>query len=80
MIDKHTNKPIRVHGGGTAGPYFFVRVSQLTEVVAVLEKHKIYHWVDENAFSLDGEPMVTVVNFRRKMPAQQVQDLLDSVP
>lgn len=80
MKDSSTKKPIRVSTDGDAGPYVMVPVSQLAEVRALLDKHHVRYWVDEDAISLDGEPEVTVINLSRGTNPVAVQRILDNAP
>ncbi|MGL4554927.1 MAG: hypothetical protein ACRC33_27485 [Gemmataceae bacterium] len=80
MTDVTTRRPLRVSGGGDAGPYLMVPVGQLDEVKGLLDGHRIRYWVDENAISLNGEPAVAIVNFGRGTEGGKVQALLDGRP
>ena len=80
MTDMTKNKPLRVSGDGSAGPYLMVPLGQLDEVRGLLDSHQIYYWVDENAISLDGEPAIAFVNFGRGTEGRKVQVILDSKP
>ena len=77
MIDEMTKDSLRVSTDGIAGPYLMVPVTQLDEVLAVLDRHKVRYWVDADAISLDNEPAVTVINFGRSNEAVRIQAILD---
>jgi hypothetical protein len=77
MIDEMTQSNLRVSNDGTAGPYLMVPVAQLDAVLAVLNRHKVRHWVDADAISLDNEPAITVINFGRSGDAVRIQAILD---
>ena len=77
MIDEMTKDILRVSTDGIAGPYLMVPVTQLDEVLAVLDRHKVRYWVDADAISLDNEPAVTVINFGRSNEAVRIQAILD---
>ena len=79
MTDATTHQRLRVSTDGTAGPYIMVPVSQLEEVKALLNRHRIQFWVDENAISLDGKPEIATINLGRGANASAVQSILDSV-
>ena len=78
MTDATTQQRLRVSTDGTAGPYITVLVSQLEDIKALLSRHRVPHWVDENAISLDGKPEITVINLGRNANASAIQNLLDS--
>jgi hypothetical protein len=80
MKDSTTKKPIRVSAYGDAVPFVEVTVSQLPEVQALLDKHHVRYWVDEDAISLNGEPEVTVINLSRGTDPAAVQRILDDAP
>ena len=77
MIDEMTKDSLRVSTDGIAGPYLMVPVTQLDEVLAVLDRHKVRYWVDADAISLDNEPAVTLINFGRSNEAVRIQAILD---
>lgn len=79
MTDATTQQRLRVSTDGTAGPYMMVPVSQLEEVKTLLNRHRLYFWVDENAISLNGTPEIAVINLGRGANAAAVQNILDSV-
>lgn len=79
MTDATTQQRLRVSTDGTAGPYIMVPVSQLEEVKTLLNRHRLYFWVDENAISLNGTPEIAVINLGRGANAAAVQNILDSV-
>ncbi len=78
MNDAATNQTIRVSTDGTAGPYIMVPADQLDRVRKLLEQHRIAHWVDHNAISVDGKPAVSVINLGKRIDAREVQTLLDA--
>ena len=77
MIDAETQRPIRVHAEGTAGPYVMVPVTQLGAVQELLQRQGVYFWVDEDAISLDGKPEIAVINFGANGRADAIQRILD---
>ena len=79
MIDAITQERIVVHTEGTGGPYLMVANEQLEAVVEALRNHRVTHWVDEDAISLDGEPAVAVVNLGRGADVPAVQQVLDAI-
>ncbi len=79
MIDAITQERIVVHTEGAAGPYLMVANEQLDSVVEALRNHKVSHWVDEDAISLDDEPAVAVVNLGRSANVPAVQRILDNL-
>jgi hypothetical protein len=80
MNDTTTRKPLRVSTDGGAGPYIVVPVSQLDQVVALLDANKVSYWVDEEALSIDGKPEIIFVNLERGSDPAAIQRLLDSIP
>lgn len=80
MIDMMTDKPVCVSTDGNAGPYIMVPVSQLENVIALLNAKKVHFWVDEEAISLDGKPEVVVINLGHGSDTERVQHLIDSIP
>ena len=50
-----------------------VPVTQLDEVLAVLDRRKVRYWVDSDAISVDNEPAITVINFGRSGDARLIQ-------
>jgi hypothetical protein len=46
-------------------------------VRAVLDRHKVYYWVDGDAISLDNGPYTTVINFGKGGDAARIQAILD---
>lgn len=79
MTDATTQKRLSVSTDGTAGPYIMVPVSQLDDVKAILTRHRVRYWVEENAISLNGAPEIAAINLGRGANATAVQDILDSV-
>jgi hypothetical protein len=77
MIDVSTEQPLQVRNEGTAGPYVLVSLDQLDSLRSTLNAHGIYHWVEENAISLNGGPYTVVVNFGRNADPAAIQSLLD---
>lgn len=79
MIDVITQERIVVHTEGTGGPYLMVANEQIDTVVTTLQSHRVPHWVDEDAISLDGEPAVAIVNLGRSADVSEVQQVLDAI-
>jgi hypothetical protein len=79
MIDATTRRRLHVLTYGTAGPFMIFPFSQLDEVKALLERHNIYYWVDDNVISINGGPETVEINFGRNADAAAVQSILDSV-
>ena len=77
MIDEMTKESLRVSSDGIAGPYLMAPVTQLDEVLAVLDRRKVRYWVDSDAISVDNEPAITVINFGRSGDARLIQSILD---
>ncbi len=81
MIDKTTQKLLRVKGGGgEMGSYLMVSLAQLKEVQALLDRHQVPYWVEENAISLGGRPPIAFIVFSQSIDWNKVQEILDSVP
>ena len=66
MIDEMTRESLRVESDVIAGPYLEIALPQLDAVLALLDRHEVYYWVDADAISLDNEPAVTVINFGKR--------------
>jgi hypothetical protein len=64
---------------GDSGPYIMAPVSQLDDVLRLLDARGIGHWVEEEAISLDGAPEIAVINLGRDEDSSAVQAILDSV-
>jgi hypothetical protein len=79
MIDAITRERIVIHTEGRGGPYLMVANEQLDAVVEALRNHRVSHWVDEDAISLDDEPAVAVVNLGRGADVPAVQRILDAL-
>jgi hypothetical protein len=79
MKDITTQQLLRISSGGTGGPYITVQVEQLDDVRHLPGRHRVGHWVEKGAISLDGAPEVAVVSLGRGADAQAVQVILDSV-
>ena len=79
MIDEITTDRIIIFDEGRGAPYFMVPDAQLAAAVAALERHGIYHWVDDFTIALDGDPAVAWVNLGRGADVAAVQRVLDSV-
>ena len=77
MIDEMTRESLRVEGDAIGDPYLMVTIDQLDAVRAVLDRHKVYYWVDADAISLDNEPATTVINFAKGGDAARIQAILD---
>jgi hypothetical protein len=80
MIDTTTRRPLYVSTGGGAGPYIMAPVSQLDDVRALLDAHRVSYWVDEEAISVDDRPEIAFVNLGLAADPAMVQRLLDSIP
>ncbi len=70
-------RPFRVSTTGGAGPYVSLPYSRIDELLGILKKREIRHWVDEYVISLNGEPEVATVEFGRDADAEKIQVLLD---
>jgi hypothetical protein len=77
MIDGTAKDTLRVSAAGIAGPYLMVPLTQLDAVVAALDRHKVWYWVDADAISLDNEPLIAVINFGKSGEAARIQAILD---
>jgi hypothetical protein len=77
MIDEMTQEDLRVRSDVIAGPYLEIAVPQLDAVLARLDRHAVYYWVDADAISLDNEPFTTVINFGKGGDAARIQAILD---
>jgi hypothetical protein len=80
MIDTTTRERLTVSDGGQAGPYIILPVELLDKVQALLDANQIRYWVDEDYYSIDGQPEITFVNIDEGTDPAAVQRLLDSVP
>jgi hypothetical protein len=78
-IGTTTRKPLRVSTDGGAGPYIVAPISQLDQVVALLDANKVAYWVDEEAISIDGKPEIIFINLERGSDPAVIQGLLDSI-
>lgn len=77
MIDQCTNKLLYVSTDGDTGPYIMVPVKQVDDVRALLSRHHIGYWVDNDAISIDGKPEIIVVNLGHDSDANVIQNILD---
>ncbi len=77
MIDETTKTPLKVLSDEIAGPYMWIRESQLEEVTTRLDRHGVWYWVDSMSVSVDHEPASTVVNFGRNGKAAEIQRIMD---
>ena len=77
MTSAATKHRLIVWGIGTEWPYISLAESQVADVRRVLDTAGVRYEVDELAVSLDGEPEVTRINFRRGTDGAAVQKLLD---
>jgi hypothetical protein len=77
MIDKTKGVPLRVSGGGRAGPYLSVPEQQLSEIRDVLDRASVHYWVDNLAVSISGGPARVVVNFAKGANPDTIQAVLD---
>ena len=80
MIDTITRKPLQVWHGDGPGGTIMVPMDQLDQVTQLLDTNDIFHWVDDEALSVDGEPEVTFITISKKHDPAKVQELLDGVP
>lgn len=80
MIDTATNKPLRVLTNGKAGPHLWLPFGRLDEIRRLLDARGIGYEVDEDVFSFNGGPEITVVHLGRSGDAVAVQAILDGVP
>jgi hypothetical protein len=79
MSNAVINKPIRLITGAASGPYIMVHLDHLDRVRKALEEHKVPHWVDHQAISVNDGPFVIVINLGEKVDAGVVQELLDRI-
>ena len=77
MIDEMTQESLRVESDGIAGPYLDDHPTPARCRPRVLDRHKVYYWVDADAISLDNEPAITVINFGKGGDAARIQAILD---
>jgi hypothetical protein len=77
MVDEMTKGRLRVSNDVTAGPWLMLQITQLDEVLAVLDRNKVRYGVDSDAISLDNEPPTTVINFGKSGDAVRIQAILD---
>jgi hypothetical protein len=78
MTDSFTKKPIRVIlEEEDAWPYINVRLDQLDMVKKILDDAGCRYVVNEEAFSFNHEPYITVVHLDFRTDAAAVQKLLD---
>ena len=80
MTNTVTRKPLQVRDGGTAGPYMSLPESQVAQVCAVLDANGFRYEVDEDAYSIDGQPEVTYISFAWNTDRSAVQRVLDALP
>jgi hypothetical protein len=66
MDDATTGQSIR----GTAGPYIMVPTDQVDRVREILEEHRVAHWVNHVAISVDRKPAVAAINLGRQTDAR----------
>jgi hypothetical protein len=78
MIDRRTEKPLRVESDEIAGPSLRLRLAQLDSVREVLDRHGFRYYPDSFAITLDGKPPVIVINFDRREDAARIQTALDA--
>lgn len=78
MVDSETKERILVHTEGAGGPYIMVSVDQLEGIESLLRHHGISFWTDSGAISVDGGPLITIINLGRGVEGEQVQKLLDT--
>ena len=76
MIDHMTQKPVRVLPDSS----IVLPLSQLDQLKAVLDAHKIAYEVGDEVLSVDGKPEVAFVDLERDVDSETVQQLLDSIP
>jgi hypothetical protein len=77
MIDTFSGRSLRVSRDGLAGPYLILPYGQLSVVQEMLKRAGISFWVDENAISMSGGPVQSVINFSKHADADQIQRVLD---
>jgi hypothetical protein len=77
MIDTFSGRSLRVSQDGGAGPYLILPHGHLAVVQELLRRAQISIWVDENAISMNGGPMQSVINFSKRADADQIQRILD---
>jgi len=80
MNDNTTQKPVFVSTNQELGPCLMIAESQLEEIRQLLDAHHIGYEVDEEALSVDDEPEITFINLARGTSADQVRQLLESLP
>ena len=78
MTDSETRERIVAHAEGKGGPYIMLPLDQLAVIQAILRDNRISHWVDSDAISLDGKPVVIVINLGRGADSLRAQQLLDA--
>ncbi len=77
MIDEMTQNLPRVSTDGTTGVYLMIPLGQLPRIRELLDGRAIRNSVDRQAISLDGKPVIVVINFGHAGDASQIQTLLD---
>jgi hypothetical protein len=77
MNDTTTGERLVVSDEGDGGPYIIVPLDQLADVCRVLDASKVLYSVDEEAVSLEGEPLLSVINLGRGVDVAAVQRALD---
>ena len=63
MTNTQTGGRVIVHTDGTAGPYAMAPLTQLNDLSAALRAADISFHVVEDGISLDGRPVIAIVNF-----------------
>jgi hypothetical protein len=65
---------------GKGRPYIDVPETQLKQLCALLDEHKIRYEVDDDLLSVDGKPWTALVTLARDADPDQVQRILDGIP
>ena len=83
MIDTLTKEPLQVKTSGSSPEkmvaYLRFPASQVEDIKAVLDRHKVPYWVAESYFSFNGGPFMAKIYFRSWVDPKDAQAALDSV-
>ena len=77
MIDVELNAPLKIMGGGQAGPILMVPLRQMDTVAAVLTAGAIKYSRSRDAVQLHGHEPVVLIQFGRRGDAARIQAVLD---
>lgn len=80
MLDRVSQKPLDVWALGTAPPYLLAPVSQLGEIMALLDSNRVRYQVDDFTISFDDEPEAVWITFGGNTDPKVIQDLLNNAP